>query len=123
MEDKELLRGKLREKLIAMKETHKIALVDIDEMLKCFDSDNDEWYKDRVDLWSAIYKEGGIVTKERLYEIWTDMGKDTRGLGGFFCGKYPSLATGVDNKIMLTENADKNCKEWTGKTLAELNPK
>ena len=36
---------------------------------------------DRVELWCRIQLEGGVVTKERLHELWR---KDNRGLGGFF---------------------------------------
>ena len=80
----------------------------------------ENWMKDRVELWCRIYNEGSVVTKERLHEIWVKiMGKDARGLGGFFVGKNASLAWTPDNKVALTKNASDSIEAWTGKTIAE----
>ncbi len=79
-----------------------------------------EHQKARVELWCRIYNEGGIVTMDRLREIWTKvMGKDARGLGGFFTGKNPSLARTPDNKITLTKIAEEKTKAWTGIIIDE----
>lgn len=84
------------------------------------DKDLDAWMEDRVELWCRIYKEGGIVTQARLHEIWRDiMGKNTKGLGGFFAGKNASLIKTPDEKIVLTKPASDAIKAWTGKTIAE----
>lgn len=70
--------------------------------------------KDRLELWCRIYNEGGIVTRDRLHEIWVKvMGKDARGLGGFFTGKA-SLAKTTDGKVTLTDIAKDKVKKWTG---------
>lgn len=80
----------------------------------------EDWMKSRVELWCRIYNEGGVVTRERLREIWVKvMGKDARGLGGFFVGKNASLAWTPDNKVALTKNASDNIEAWTGKTISE----
>lgn len=79
----------------------------------------EDWMKDRVELWCKAYNEGGIITKERLYQIWKKMGKDPRGLGGFFVGKGASLHYTPDGKIVLTKKASDSIEAWTGKTIQE----
>ena len=79
----------------------------------------DEWMKDRVELWCRIYKEGSAISKKRLHDIWKQMGKDTRGLGGFFTGKYASLIHDADGNVVLTEIASNYIMSWTGKSIQE----
>ena len=80
----------------------------------------EDWMKDRIELWCRIYKEGGAVTQDKLYELWHDkMKKDNRGIGGFFNGKGASLVWTPDQKAALTKNASDSIKAWTGKTIAE----
>lgn len=79
----------------------------------------ESWMKDRIELWCRIYTEGGLVTNDRLHEIWKSMGKDTRGLGGYFTGKNSSLQYTHDGKVMLTRNAAESVEAWTGKTIGE----
>ena len=80
----------------------------------------EDWAKDRVELWCRIYNEGSVVTRERLHEIWGKlMGKDPRGLGGFYSGKPPSLTTIPPDKVALTQTAADSVEEWTGQNIAE----
>lgn len=77
------------------------------------------WMRDKIELWCRIYNEGRIVSKERLHEIWKEMGKDVRGLGGFFVGKRASLVWTSDKKVLLTNKAGESIKRWTGKSISE----
>ncbi len=77
----------------------------------------DDWMKDRVELWCRVYNEGGMISQDRLHEIWKDMGKDPRGIGGFFVGKGASLSWTPDDRVVLTKNASDAIKAWTGKTI------
>lgn len=80
----------------------------------------EDWMKDRVELWCRLYNEGGIVSRERLHEIWREeMKKDVRGLGGFFVGKGASLAWTPDESVVLTKNASEAISAWTGKSISE----
>lgn len=80
----------------------------------------EDWMEDRVELWCRLYNEGGIVTKQRLHELWCNqMGKDARGLGGFFAGKGASLAYTTDDKIILTKYASDSILAWTGVQITE----
>jgi len=79
----------------------------------------EDWMKDRIELWCRIYNESGIITNDRLHEIWKKMGKDTRGLGGFFTGKGASLQYTTDDKVVLTKNASDSIEAWTGKSIKE----
>jgi len=84
----------------------------------------EEWMMNRVELWCRIYNEGGLITKEKLHKIWRDeIGKDTRGIGGFFVGKKPSLQWTHDGKVMLTMKASEQVEAWTGRTLKEYSKK
>ena len=47
------------------------------------------------------------------------MGKDPRGLGGFFTGKGASLAYTSDDKVALMKNASESIHAWAGKTISE----
>ena len=82
-----------------------------------------DWMKSRVELWCRIHKEGGAIAKERLHKIWIDMGKDVRGIGGFFVGKNPSLIYDADGNVVLTEIASNYIKSWTGKSITEYRKK
>lgn len=87
-------------------------------------SNNDEkiedWMKNRIELWCRIYNVGGLVTKDKLHEIWeVKMKKDTRGLGGFFVGKGASLTYTTDEKVILTKKAAESIFAWTGKEISE----
>lgn len=79
----------------------------------------EEWLKPRTELWSKIYLEGGIITREKLHEIWTKMGFSAQGLGGFFCGRKPSLIQTSGNKIALSQDAEEYIKDWTGQPIEE----
>jgi len=94
-------------------------LSDIVEETSENESDLEEWMGNRVELWCRIYNEGGIVSKSRLHEIWRDMGKDVRGLGGFFVGRGASLAWTTDDKVVLTRKAAESIEAWTGKSISE----
>lgn len=94
-------------------------LSDIAEERNSEETDLEDWTKDRVQLWCRIYNEGGIVTIERLNELWKQMGKDPRGLGGFFTGRGASLAYTSDDKVALMQNASKSIEAWTGKPISE----
>lgn len=118
-----------------MKETKKIAeIANIrDEMLRLAKRLDDvmneqtfnilpeeDWMKTRIELWARVFNEGGVVSMERLYEIWTvEMKKDKRGLGGFYVGKRPSLMKLSGDKVALTKNADEFVQEYLNKTLEE----
>jgi len=95
-------------------------LTEVIEMQENNISGIEDWMKQRMELWARIYLEGGIVDRKRLYEIWKDeMGRDTRGLGGFFVGKRASLVWTHDGKIMLTRYASESTEAWSGKSLRE----
>ena len=79
----------------------------------------EEWQRDRVELWCRIYNEGSTVTRDKLHSVWKSMGKDVRGLGGFFCGKAPSFTYNAEGKGVLTSTAAENVEFWTGKPIAE----
>lgn len=83
-------------------------------------SEAEEWMKQRMELWVRIYLEGGVVTREQLHSIWgRGMGKDVRGLGGFFVGKRASLVWTHDNRVTLTRYATESIEAWTGKSIEE----
>lgn len=93
---------------------------DLIEGMSTHDMSIDSWKKDRTELWCRIYNEGGIITKERTHEIWEkEMGKDVRGLGGFFVGKKASLQWTAHDKVVLTSNAKEAIEAWTGKSIDE----
>jgi hypothetical protein len=84
------------------------------------ESDLEDWMKVRVELWCRVYNEGGVVTREKLHEIWVNtMHKDARGLGGFFVGRNASLTWTSNDKAALTKNAADSIESWTGSTIAE----
>jgi hypothetical protein len=66
-------------------------------------SEEEEETPIKIKLLKKIYDRGGIVSKEELYQIWKNLGRDTRGLGGFFRGRNPVIAEGPDNKVFLTK--------------------
>jgi len=74
----------------------------------------------RVELWCRVYNEGGVVAKNKLHDIWVKtMGKDARGLGGFFVGKNASLTWTSDGKAALTKTAADSIESWTGSSITE----
>ena len=79
----------------------------------------EEWMKDRVELWCRIYNEGGSVSQDRFREIWKNMGKNPKGLGGFFTGKPSSIVYDADDNVAITAEATKAILAWTGKTIKE----
>jgi len=95
-------------------------LSDIVEDRAANESDLEDWMKDRVELWCRVYNAGGVIAQEKLHEIWRDeMGKDTRGLGGFFVGRNASLAWTPDDKVVLTKSAAQWIEAWIGKSISE----
>lgn len=82
----------------------------------------EDWQKQRIALWCKIYNEGGVVTMERLKEIWSshDKRKNNRGIGGFFVGKRASLSWNAEGKVSLTRYASDTILEWTGKEISEV---
>ena len=56
----------------------------------------------RIKLLLEIQQKGGCVTKEELREIWKSIGKNPRGIGGFFRGKNALIAE-ENGKIFITE--------------------
>jgi len=73
-----------------------------------------KWMENRLELWARLYNEGGAVENNRLHEIWKKMGKDSRGIGGFFVGRDASLQYTHDNKVVLTKSAADSVLAWTG---------
>lgn len=71
-----------------------------------------EWMLPRLKIWKSIKEEGGVVTKEELYQIATKVGIDNRGLGGFFTGKNASLVQLGDGKVALTQVGEKKLKQF-----------
>ncbi|HEU4759805.1 MAG TPA: hypothetical protein VFT91_07465, partial [Dehalococcoidia bacterium] len=59
-----------------------------------------------------ILREGGFVTRERLYEIAKKYGMDRRGLGGFFTGKGSLQAIPEMNRVMLTQEGVKTARRY-----------
>lgn len=57
----------------------------------------------RVLLLAKVDEAGG-VDKETLYKFWQELGKDTRGLGGFFKGKKPLLVKDSKGRILVSES-------------------
>lgn len=57
----------------------------------------------RVLLLAKIDEAGG-VDKETLYQLWRELGKDTRGLGGFFKGRKPLLIRDSKGRILVSES-------------------
>ncbi len=58
-----------------------------------------DWLQDRLRVWKKILDKGGVVTRDKLYEIVDDEGYDRRGLGGFFAGPDSSLVEVGNDKI------------------------
>lgn len=80
----------------------------------------EDWMQDRVELWCRIYNLRGLITQDRLKELWVGvMKKDMRGIGGFFVGKGASLAHTPDDKVVLTKKASESIRAWTGKEISE----
>lgn len=81
----------------------------------------EDWMKDRVEFWCRIYNKGGVISKTKVHEIWEkELGKDVRGLGGFFVGRGASLQWTADGKVVLTSAARNAIEAWTGKSIEEL---
>jgi hypothetical protein len=78
-----------------------------------------KWMENRLELWARLYNEGGAVENNRLHEIWKKMGKDSRGIGGFFVGRDASLQYTHDNKVVLTKSAADSVLAWTGMSIEE----
>lgn len=76
-----------------------------------------EWLIQRVFVWNEIYERGGLVRKDEFYRIGREYGYNTRGLGGFFTGKKPSLRyVGVNKDTIVLEDWAKaeveKYREW-----------
>jgi len=72
----------------------------------------------RLRVWSDVTKRGGIVTEAELREIAAKAGYDTRGLGGFFTGKNPSLVMVAGGRVALAawaSNEVERYKAWLEK--------
>jgi len=82
--------------------------------------ETEDWAENRLEFWSRILLEGGIVSETKAHEIWEkEMKNDPRGYGGNFTGKKPSLQYTHDNKVILTATASEKCKAWKGIPLTE----
>ncbi|NIA11974.1 MAG: hypothetical protein GWP10_20200 [Nitrospiraceae bacterium] len=65
-------------------------------------AEGEEEIPTKIKLLKRIYDKEGIISKKELYQIWEDLGRDTRGLGGFFRGRNSVIAEGPDDKVFLT---------------------
>jgi len=80
-----------------------------------------EWERKRLKVWAKIHEKGDIVTYEEWQKIYTEVGYDPRGTGGFFAGDQSSLIWIGDNKVALSKWAVKEVekyKEWLEKELS-----
>jgi len=59
-----------------------------------------------------IQKRGGSVTKDELYKIWKELGRDPRGLGGFFRGNSALIAEGAGGKVFITKHGEEELKKY-----------
>jgi len=59
-----------------------------------------------------ILREGGSVTRERLYGLARKHGMDRRGLGGFFTGRGSLQAIPEMNRVMLTPEGVKTARRY-----------
>ncbi|ADU97750.1 hypothetical protein Theam_1794 (plasmid) [Thermovibrio ammonificans HB-1] len=66
----------------------------------------------KLKLIAELLKRGGEVSKEELHEIWKKMGKDPRGLGGFFKGKNPIMVETAKGTVSLTKEALRIAHEY-----------
>ena len=119
MEKYEKIKKLLEEIKVRLDKIDDLELVELTKESPAIEGVVQEWSKDRIELWCRVYNEDGVVTQEKLHEIWQKMGKDTRGLGGFFSGKPASLSYTFDNKVSLTATAADNILSWTGKPIEE----
>ena len=79
-----------------------------------------EWARKRLKVWAMIHEKGDIVTYEEWQKIYTKVGYDPRGTGGFFAGDQSSLIWVGDDKVALSKWAVKEVekyKEWLEKEL------
>lgn len=71
----------------------------------------DDTEHDSLFVWRFIDLKGGIISNERFHGLWKEvLGKDGRGLGGFF-SRDASLAKVSGNRVALTETG-KTKLEW-----------
>ena len=86
-------------------------------------NDMTDWMKRRAELWCRIHNEGGVISQEKLYEIWELMGQDKRGLGGFFTGGSPSLvyvSFGGKTCVGIGHNVPTLIKNWSGVQIEDF---
>ena len=79
-----------------------------------------EWERKRLKVWAMIHKNGDIVNYEEWQKIYTEVGYDPRGTGGFFAGDQSSLIWVGDDKVALSKWAVKEVgkyQEWLEKEL------
>ncbi len=109
------------EKIQGLLEEASTLLAELQVQEEGLEAEIPSWMKDRMELWSRIYNEanGAPIPKERVDELWVEMGKDKKGSAGFFTGKRASLQWTHDNKVSLSYWADKQVKDLTGKSLEE----
>jgi hypothetical protein len=63
-------------------------------------------------LLAEILREGGSVSRERLYELAEKYGFDRRGLGGFYTGKGSLQMLDEMDRVMLTPEGVKTARRY-----------
>jgi len=71
-----------------------------------------EWMKRRLRVWKRVWNKGGVISREQLHSIASEVGLDNRGLGGFFVGNRRSLIKLPDGRIQLSEAAVEAVKKY-----------
>lgn len=73
-----------------------------------------DWERKRLKIWAKIHEKGDIVTLPDWEKIYTSVGYDPRGTGGFFTGDSSLMWVG-DDKVALSKWAVQEVekyKEW-----------
>lgn len=71
-----------------------------------------EWERKRLKVWAKIHVNGDIVSNEKWKKIYTEVGYDPRGTGGFFAGDQPSLIRVGDDKVAIAKWAVKEVEKY-----------
>jgi hypothetical protein len=78
-----------------------------------------DWERKRLKVWARIHEKGDIVTPSEWEKIYTSVGYDPRGTGGFFTGDSSLVKIGED-KVALSKWAVEEVEkyeEWLKKEL------
>lgn len=74
-----------------------------------------DWERKRLKVWAKIHEKGDIVGRNDWEKIYTEVGYDPRGTGGFFSGPEASVVEIGEEKIALSKWAVEEVekyKEW-----------